>query len=512
MAIWKVGLPDRRSAALAVQLANVPRRYTRPRLFWLLVGTVTSIAGCGGNVIVQASNPSEDGSTDGTTRDSAVSSEDGSTDDETMRDAALEGPRQPDTSVEVASDGSDARPDVTALRKGAACSFDAACASGHCTDGVCCDTACGGGDATDCQACNLSGNLGTCSPSPSSTVCRPAASGVCDTAETCDGTSTTCPSDTGPTCPSGWNCVANACVKPVGPSCAGGLLCGAVSCCDWQPLPGGTFMQGRASSGPESDGCSTWAQHSCEPAEQPEFSSTVSKFSLDTYEVTVGRFRKFVAAYPGSKPAPGAGANPNIPSSGWDALWTTSLPADRAVLIANLSCSDVPTWTDSGVSNQTLPINCVDWYTAFAFCAWDGGRLPTESEWEYAASGGEERPLSWTTAAGAPDALHAIYNQGYSGPGAFHGIAPVGSVPLGVSKWGQQDLAGNLWEWTLDSDGTYPTTASTNYAHLTSSSYREVRGGSFDLDPGFLRGARRGVGLPTSQQRRVGFRCARSTP
>lgn len=78
---------------------------------------------------------------------------------------------------------------------GTACSFDDFCSSAHCVDGVCCATACGNGSPTDCQACNMAGSLGTCSPAEASIQCRPA-TGDCDLAEYCTGSSTTCPTDT----------------------------------------------------------------------------------------------------------------------------------------------------------------------------------------------------------------------------------------------------------------------------------------------------------------------------
>ncbi|HEX3482876.1 MAG TPA: hypothetical protein VHT91_48035 [Kofleriaceae bacterium] len=82
-------------------------------------------------------------------------------------------------------------------RNGAACTTGATCASGFCTDGVCCNTACGGGTPGDCQACSVAAGAaadGTCGPRAAGTVCR-AAGGACDVAETCTGTSTACPAD-----------------------------------------------------------------------------------------------------------------------------------------------------------------------------------------------------------------------------------------------------------------------------------------------------------------------------
>ncbi len=70
------------------------------------------------------------------------------------------------------------------------CTSNSQCATGFCVSGVCCDTACNGG----CGVCNLAGHVGTCSAASSGTVCR-AQAGACDAAETCNGTSLTCPTD-----------------------------------------------------------------------------------------------------------------------------------------------------------------------------------------------------------------------------------------------------------------------------------------------------------------------------
>ena len=77
---------------------------------------------------------------------------------------------------------------------GNACGAGSECESGSCVDDVCCNTACGGGDTTDCQACNLEGSLGTCIPFAVGSVCRPAAD-VCDRVEVCEGDNPLCPAD-----------------------------------------------------------------------------------------------------------------------------------------------------------------------------------------------------------------------------------------------------------------------------------------------------------------------------
>ncbi|MCX5743980.1 MAG: SUMF1/EgtB/PvdO family nonheme iron enzyme [Proteobacteria bacterium] len=135
------------------------------------------------------------------------------------------------------------------------------------------------------------------------------------------------------------------------------------------------------------------------------YGATVSDFRLDKYEVTVGRFRQFMAAGLGTQanaPLVGAGAHPNIAASGWNASWNGSLATDMAALVAAVKCNATyQTWTDVPGGNESRPMNCIDWYEAMAFCAWDGGFMPTEAEWNYAATGGsEQRAYPWSSPPG----------------------------------------------------------------------------------------------------------------
>ena len=97
-----------------------------------------------------------------------------------------------------------------------ACTSSSQCATGFCVNGVCCDTACTG----TCGACNLTGKVGTCSPVAAGTVCR-AANGVCDAAETCNGTGLTCPAD-------GFKAAGTIC-RPVAGPCDSAESCGGTS-------------------------------------------------------------------------------------------------------------------------------------------------------------------------------------------------------------------------------------------------------------------------------------------
>lgn len=312
--------------------------------------------------------------------------------------------------------------------------------------------------------------------------------------------------------------LAEADVPPLrdGPSCSGGLNCASgISCCAASVLPSGNFTMGRANNGPENDACWTWTPNGTCPAnEQPAHEVSLSSFGLDAYEVTVGRFRKFVAGYPGNRPSVGAGANPKIAGSGWDALWNSKLPVDRSALMTAVQCDPTfQTWTPAVGPNEQKPINCVDWYTAFAFCAWDGGRLPTEAEWEYAAKAGSEARV-WPWGFAPPSPSLASYGCLFDGDPACSAadLPAVGSTPMGVSKWGQQDLAGSVFEWMADAEGWYPyTTATATDPGVVSPALGGLsRGGEFRHSPFFMRATFRAMSSDDYRSAGLGVRCARN--
>jgi formylglycine-generating enzyme required for sulfatase activity len=304
-----------------------------------------------------------------------------------------------------------------------------------------------------------------------------------------------------------------------GASCVGlPLDCGPsgnMSCCDRKTI-GTSFPMGRSDFGTDA-----YQWGNCE--EQPEHTANVSSFSLDTFEVTVGRFRKFASAFAtGWRPAPGAGAHPDIASSGWQAAWDASLPASGSELSANLACGSWPIWTPAVGPYELHPINCADWYVSFAFCIWDGGRLPTEAEWELAAASDENRLYPWGAA--AIDDSYTAFNCAHGGSPSvctLEDIAPVGSYPTGIGKYGHYDLVGNVAEWVLDyfswswyagtaggSCLTAPAPPCNDCANLTPATDRGIRGCGFADWPVNCRSAYRGFNDPKALLNDGGVRCA----
>lgn len=298
---------------------------------------------------------------------------------------------------------------------------------------------------------------------------------------------------------------------PVKPNCVDSTVkCNNESCCAALDVPGGPFNR----------------------LDDPLLPATVSTFRLDKYEVTVARFRSFVNAGMGTKknpPKEGAGGHPLIPSSGWQSVFDDGLTDDKDALVSLLRCDPdlYDAYSEVPGKNDTLPMNCVTWFEAMAFCIWDGGRLPTETEWNYAAAGGnEQREVPYIGGDEVKiDKTHVSFGcqsgTSVADPGApqctFKDYTAVGTHPTGAGRWGHQDLAGNVWERMLDYfEDPLRITPCDNCADLQlTAAGRAFRGGAINWGADYQRTIdRTAVNAETTDTRTntVGFRCARAVP
>jgi formylglycine-generating enzyme required for sulfatase activity len=161
-----------------------------------------------------------------------------------------------------------------------------------------------------------------------------------------------------------------------------------------------------------------------------------------------------------------------------------------------------PLWNSEG----RYPVVNVTWDEAAAMCAWLGGRLPTEAEWERAARGGDDGRIFWW----GDRFDRRFVNAGGSGPGdPWRTTAPVASFP--PNGYGLHDMAGNVWEWVADWYARrFPRREVRDPAGPPSGTHRVIRGGSWDSSAARVRMSNR-FGLPAGARYNlyVGFRCAR---
>jgi sulfatase modifying factor 1 len=209
--------------------------------------------------------------------------------------------------------------------------------------------------------------------------------------------------------------------------------------------------------------------------EAPAHRVSLNAFAIDKFEVTNGRFAKYVEAIQSEPPW------------GFADKETAVIHADR-------------------------PVRWVSWMDAIGYCLWVGKRLPTEAEWEKAARGTDERVYPWGN--DPPTPVHAVYGLK---EGGAETVSVIGNHHMGQSPYGVQDLAGNLYEWVMDwyDAGFYSNfinSPAINPRGPGEGTAKVQRGGSYINTPYRLRSSFRTKGDPSEQDPNVGFRCAQDAP
>jgi iron(II)-dependent oxidoreductase len=254
-------------------------------------------------------------------------------------------------------------------------------------------------------------------------------------------------------------------------------------------VEGGPFVMGTDSE--------PWAYDNERPAHEVD----VASFFIDTTPITNRAFLEFIGA-------------DGYHHARW---WTVDGWAWRRE--AGLEHPEF--WRRDGASWSVLrfgrwaaldlddPVQHVCWYEADAYARWRGRRLPSEAEWEKAASWDparvRKRRFPWGDA--APDASRANLGQRQLGP------APVGAYPAGASAYGCTQLIGDVWEWTASDFTPYPGFTSFPYREYSEvfygPGYKVLRGGSWATDPIATRNTFRNWDYPIRRQIFAGFRTAR---
>jgi serine/threonine-protein kinase len=176
-------------------------------------------------------------------------------------------------------------------------------------------------------------------------------------------------------------------------------------------------------------------------------------------------------------------------------------------------------------SRGAHPINCVDWAMADRFCKAEGKRLPTEAEWEFAARGSDGRKFPWGDALPTSKHLNAcgtecvawLKKRGaqpdgflYPDDDGWATTAPVGSFPAGASRWGIEDMVGNVWEWVSDFYGAYTPDDQSDPGGPQAGKSRVIRGGAWNgAYADWVRPTFRYQSPPDTRSHGIGFRCAK---
>lgn len=151
-----------------------------------------------------------------------------------------------------------------------------------------------------------------------------------------------------------------------------------------------------------------------------------------------------------------------------------------------------------------LPVHHINWHEADAYCRWAGRRLPTEAEWELAASSEKKTTFPWGE---TPPEPYRANLEGFN-----QGCVPVSAFSTGDSACGCRQMLGNIWEWTADDFLPYPGFERDPYKEYSEpwfGTHKVLRGGGWATRARLLRNTWRNFYTPTRRDIFAGFRtCA----
>ncbi|MBD2074689.1 ergothioneine biosynthesis protein EgtB [Phormidium sp. FACHB-592] len=220
--------------------------------------------------------------------------------------------------------------------------------------------------------------------------------------------------------------------------------------------------------------------------ERPVHRVSVETYWIDRAPVTCKQYQAFMSAG-------GYQEQRWWSEEGW--AWLQS-----AQVIQPLYWSDAP-------DRANHPVCGVSWYEADAYARFVGKRLPTEAEWEKAASWNpivkQRQTYPWGEAVPSEHDCNCNHAVGQT--------TPVGAYPAGTSPFGCEDLLGNVWEWTNSWFDRYTGFEAYPYRGYSEAyfdgQHRILKGGSWATQPSSLRCAFRNWYHPHVREIFAGFRC-----
>jgi ergothioneine biosynthesis protein EgtB len=243
--------------------------------------------------------------------------------------------------------------------------------------------------------------------------------------------------------------------------------------------------------------------------EQPPHTVELADFRIDKYPVTNGEYAEFIKAG-------GYNIRPLWSDEGW--RWKEDQKIERPLYWSpseGVESADSPGrgWRvqemfEYGVLRHDHPVTGVSWHEACAYARFAGKRLPTEAEWEKAASWDprtqSKRRFSW----GDEPARVELANY----DGNNWGTTPVAAYAQGRSAYGCFDMTGNVWEWTASTFDGYTGFAAFPYSEYSElwfdKDHRVLKGGSWATRMPLLRCSFRNFWRPGFRIAFAGFRCA----